>query len=168
MLVRKEGQNAIAKKFGRAVQRVRVPSDQSLASRSVASLAASAVTLGPMRRSREWIGRRRYGLEIPILDAERVDGCEGSNVVSVKARIRRVQRGVCLRHVHQGRPSNLGDPRPRPFARAVTKGKGRPEPEEQRTWKSEGRIRVETSGKVGSRPDRTKAARVSRNFRREP
>jgi len=50
MLVRKEKANAIAKKFGRAVQRVRVPSDQSLASRSVASLAASAATLGPMRR----------------------------------------------------------------------------------------------------------------------
>jgi len=50
MLVRKERQNAIAKKFGRAVQRVRVPSDQSLASGSVASLAASVATLGPMRR----------------------------------------------------------------------------------------------------------------------
>jgi hypothetical protein len=37
-----------------------------------------------------------------------------------------------------------------------------------RTWKSEGRVRVMTSGKVGSRPVRTKAARVSRNFRREP
>ena len=37
-----------------------------------------------------------------------------------------------------------------------------------RTWKSEGRVRVKTSGKVGSRPVRTKAARVSRNFRREP
>jgi hypothetical protein len=50
MLVRKEKADAIAKKFGRAVQRVRVPSDQSLASRSVASLAASAATLGSMRR----------------------------------------------------------------------------------------------------------------------
>jgi hypothetical protein len=49
-LVRKEKANAIAKKFGRAVQRVRAPSDQSLASRSVASLAASAATLGSMRR----------------------------------------------------------------------------------------------------------------------
>ena len=38
----------------------------------------------------------------------------------------------------------------------------------QRAWKSEGRIRVKTLGKVGSRPDRTKAARVIRNFRREP
>jgi hypothetical protein len=50
----------------------------------------------------------------------------------------------------------------------VAEGKGRPEPEGLRTWKSEGRIGVVTSGKVGSRPDRTKAARVSRNFRREP
>ena len=50
MLVRKEKANAIAKKFGRAVQRVRVPSDQSLASRSVASLAATTATLSPMRR----------------------------------------------------------------------------------------------------------------------
>ncbi len=62
-----------------------------------------------------------------ILDAERVDGGEGNNVGAVMARSRRVQRGVCLRHVHQGRPSNLGDPRARPLARAVAKGKGRPE-----------------------------------------
>jgi hypothetical protein len=61
-----------------------------------------------------------------ILDAEQVDGCEGNNVVSVRARSRRVQRGVCLRHVHQGRPSNLGDPRAPPLARAVAEGKGRP------------------------------------------
>ena len=47
-------------------------------------------------------------------------------------------------------------------------GKGRPEPSAWRTRKSEGRVGVMTSGKVGSRPDRTKAARVSRNFRREP
>ena len=52
--------------------------------------------------------------------------------------------------------------------RLVAKGKGRPEPEVARPWKSEGRVRVKTSGKAGNRPDRTKAARVSRNFRREP
>ena len=50
MLVRKEKADAIAKKFGRVVQRVKVPSDQSRAGRSVASLAASAATLGSMRR----------------------------------------------------------------------------------------------------------------------
>jgi hypothetical protein len=50
----------------------------------------------------------------------------------------------------------------------VTDSKGRPELAARRAWKSEGRIRVVTLGKVGSRPDRTKAARVSRNFRREP
>lgn len=61
-----------------------------------------------------------------ILDAERVDGCEGSNVGSVMARSWRVQRGVCLRHVYQGRPSNLGDPHARPLARSVAEGKGRP------------------------------------------
>src|SRR5258706_13181167 len=105
---------------------------------------------------------------MPILDAERVDGCEGNNVASVKARGRRVQRGVCLRHVHQGRPSNLGDPRPLPAARVVAEGKGRPEPKAWRTWKSEGRVGGIRPAKVGSQPGRTKAARVSRNFRREP
>jgi hypothetical protein len=51
---------------------------------------------------------------------------------------------------------------------AVTASKGRPELSARRTWKSEGRVGVKTTGKVGSRPVRTKAARVSRNFRREP
>ena len=103
-----------------------------------------------------------------FLDAERVDGCEGNNVATVMARRRRIQRGVCLRHAHEGRPSNLGDPRPHPLARVVANGEGRPKPDEPRPWKSEGCIKATTSGKVGSRPDRAKAARVSRNFRREP
>jgi len=55
-----------------------------------------------------------------------------------------------------------------PLSGAVADSKGRPELAARRTWKSEGRVGVKTSGKVGSRPDRTKAARVSRNFRREP
>jgi hypothetical protein len=77
-----------------------------------------------------------------FLDAERVDGCEGNNVATDKARRRRIQRGVCLRHAHEGRSSNLGDPRSHPLAGVVAKGEGRPEPAERRPWKSEGRIRA--------------------------
>lgn len=52
--------------------------------------------------------------------------------------------------------------------RGEPQGKGRPEPTGSGARKSEGRKVVMTPGKVGSRPVRAKAARVSRNFRREP
>ena len=50
MPVRKEGERDESLKFGSAVQRVRIPPDQSLASRSVASLAVGAATRRLKRR----------------------------------------------------------------------------------------------------------------------
>lgn len=76
-------------KFGDVVLRVQAPPDQSLASRPVASLAATTVTAWLMRRQANALGHRA-GPE--ILDIPVLKGCWSLKAASSDA-IRRAEEG---------------------------------------------------------------------------
>jgi len=85
-------------KLGERTQRVRVPSDQSLASRSGASLAWTWVTACAKRRQRENGSSREAPKSTDVVRAEPVGAGEGSNRASARGEQARAHRGRSRGH----------------------------------------------------------------------